>query len=214
MPFAPGPRDPATPGLCGAKARQNGGAPCKNFAMRPLGRCRLHGGRSRFGFTAGTYVHGRYSQDFLTRLMADALQQRDEQVARATQDPTAEDGGPSHRCDTPQAPSAPDTPCNTRDPMTVHSRHESTAVAGVTHRGRGRGAGADHPGLPTRSPRFQPPTPEQVGRAAALCFQDADSDEQIAHRLGIARRTLARWKQRSDFAAALAALQIWTDDAP
>ena len=33
-----------------------------------------------------------------------------------------------------------------------------------------------------------------------------DTDAQIAQQLGIVRRTLARWKQRSVFAAAMAAL--------
>ena len=59
--------------------------------------------------------------------------------------------------------------------------------------------------------RFLPPTAAEVGRAAALCFQDTLSDEQIAHQLGIVRRTLARWKKRPDFAAAVAALQAWQE---
>jgi hypothetical protein len=59
--------------------------------------------------------------------------------------------------------------------------------------------------------RFLPPTAQEVGRAAALCFQDAQGDEQIARQLGIVRRTLARWKRRADFAAALAALQAWQE---
>ncbi len=42
-----------------------------------------------------------------------------------------------------------------------------------------------------------------------MCFQDIRTDEQIARQLGIARRTLARWKKRSEFAAAIAALQAW-----
>jgi transposase-like protein len=61
------------------------------------------------------------------------------------------------------------------------------------------------------SVRFLPPTAAEVGRAAALCFQDAQSDEQIARQLGIVRRTLARWKKRGDFAAAIAALQAWQE---
>ena len=52
----------------------------------------------------------------------------------------------------------------------------------------------------------QGPTPEQLGRAAALCYEDAERDERIAARLGIARRTLARWKRRPEFAAASHAL--------
>ena len=59
--------------------------------------------------------------------------------------------------------------------------------------------------------RFLPPTAAEVGRAAALCFQDTHSDEQIARQLGIVRRTLARWKRRSEFAAAIAALQAWQE---
>ena len=59
--------------------------------------------------------------------------------------------------------------------------------------------------------RFLPPTAAEVGRAAALCFQDTHSDEQIARQLGIVRRTLARWKQRPEFAAAIAALQVWQE---
>jgi hypothetical protein len=61
--------------------------------------------------------------------------------------------------------------------------------------------------------RFLPPAAEEVGRAAALCFQDTYSDEQIARQLGIVRRTLARWKKRGDFAAAIAALQAWQEIA-
>ena len=59
--------------------------------------------------------------------------------------------------------------------------------------------------------RFLPPTAAEVGRAAALCFQDTQSDEQIARQLGIVRRTLARWKKRPEFAAAIAALQAWQE---
>ena len=59
--------------------------------------------------------------------------------------------------------------------------------------------------------RFLPPTPAEVGRAAALCFQDVHTDAEIAHQLGIVRRTLARWKKRADFAAAIAALQTWQE---
>jgi len=61
--------------------------------------------------------------------------------------------------------------------------------------------------------RFLPPTAAEVGRAAALCYQDAHSDEEIARQLGIVRRTLARWKRRADFAAAIAALQAWQEIA-
>lgn len=81
-------------------------------------------------------------------------------------------------------------------------------VTGVTHRDQ---PGASPPGAPTGAVRFLPPTAQEVGRAAAWCFDDTESDAQIAQRLGIARRTLARWKKRSDFAAAMAALQVWQE---
>lgn len=58
----------------------------------------------------------------------------------------------------------------------------------------------------SRKARAHGPTPEQVGRAAALCYEDAERDEQIAERLGIARRTLARWKHRPEYAAAYTAV--------
>lgn len=67
------------------------------------------------------------------------------------------------------------------------------------------------PGQRRRRVRNQGPAPELVGLAAALCFRDAESDELIARRLGIARRTLARWKRRRDFAAATAALRAYVD---
>ena len=54
--------------------------------------------------------------------------------------------------------------------------------------------------------RWRPPTPAEVGLAAALCFLDEEPDERIARRLGIARRTLARWKRRPEIVAAWAAL--------
>jgi len=47
----------------------------------------------------------------------------------------------------------------------------------------------------------------ELGRAAAWCAQDRETDVEIARRLGIGRRTLARWKHRPEFRAALAALQ-------
>ena len=57
--------------------------------------------------------------------------------------------------------------------------------------------------------RWRGPTPERVGEAAALLYRDAETDEAIARRLGIARRTLARWKGRPEFAAAWAALRAY-----
>jgi DNA invertase Pin-like site-specific DNA recombinase len=74
-------------------------------------------------------------------------------------------------------------------------RHPRSAAAAAANAARAR--------------RYAPPTPEEVGRAAVLCFRDVASDEEIARQLGIARRTLARWKQRTEFAAAIAALQGW-----
>ena len=62
-----------------------------------------------------------------------------------------------------------------------------------------------------RTQRVLPPTAEEVGRAAALCFWDVASDEQIAAQLGIVRRTLARWKRRPEFVAATAALRAWQE---
>ena len=44
--------------------------------------------------------------------------------------------------------------------------------------------------------------------------QDRETDVAIARRLGIGRRTLARWKQRPEFRAALAALQAQQAEAP
>jgi hypothetical protein len=61
----------------------------------------------------------------------------------------------------------------------------------------------------TPDERWRGPTPEQVGEAAALLYRDAETDEAIARRLGIARRTLARWKGRPDFAAAWVALRAY-----
>ena len=63
-------RRPPPDRLCGAKSRRNGGAPCRNWGMRPTGRCRMHGGKSRFGIGSPTHKHGLYSRDLLTRLAA------------------------------------------------------------------------------------------------------------------------------------------------
>lgn len=41
---------------------------------------------------------------------------------------------------------------------------------------------------------FRGPTVEQLARAAAYCHEDRERDEEIARRLGVTRRTLARWK--------------------
>ena len=68
--------------------------------------------------------------------------------------------------------------------------------------GRDPGVGGDT----RRSPKWVGPSPRRVGLAAALCFLDEEPDERIARRLGIARRTLARWKRRPEYAAAWTAL--------
>ena len=55
--------------LCGAKARQNGGKPCRQPAMAN-GRCRLHGGKSTGPKTIegknrsanANYKHGHYTK--------------------------------------------------------------------------------------------------------------------------------------------------------
>ena len=86
----------------------------------------------------------------------------------------------------------------------------TSADEGVTKR-RARSAAAARPGNTARAQRYDPPTAGEVGRAAALCFQDTLTDEQIARQLGIVRRTLARWKRRTDFAAAMAALHAWQE---
>ena len=67
------------------------------------------------------------------------------------------------------------------------------------------GAGGDNP----PAPKWAGPSPQQVGLAAALCYLDEEPDERIARRLGVARRTLARWKRRPEYAAAWAALSAF-----
>ena len=57
------------------------------------------------------------------------------------------------------------------------------------------------PSQPKR-PNWRGPTPEQVVRAAVLLYFDDQTDEEIAARLGVCRRTLARWKHRPEFAFA------------
>jgi hypothetical protein len=46
----------------------------------------------------------------------------------------------------------------------------------------------------TRKGREQGPTIDQLARAVALCADDRETDAAIARKLGIVRRTLARWK--------------------
>jgi hypothetical protein len=50
--------------------------------------------------------------------------------------------------------------------------------------------------------KYAPPTAKQIGEAAYLCALDEEKDEEIAARLGMSRRSLARWKRRADFQAA------------
>ncbi len=45
-----------------------------------------------------------------------------------------------------------------------------------------------------RAGRAQGPSVEQLAQAVALLAEDRQTDEAIARALGIARRTLARWK--------------------
>jgi hypothetical protein len=47
------------PRRCGAMTRD--GDPCKNWAMRPSKRCRMHGGKSLKGIASPHYKHGLYS---------------------------------------------------------------------------------------------------------------------------------------------------------
>ena len=86
-----------------------------------------------------------------------------------------------------------------------------TPAPGPAPMERGVTDAAAGPQTMTSPLRFLPPTAAEIGRAAALCFQDTDNDEQIARQLGIVRRTLARWKKRPEFAAATVALQVWQD---
>ena len=53
--------------LCGGKTRA--GPPCKRLAVQPQGRCRLHGGYSRFGISHPNYKHGRRSKYPFWRLL-------------------------------------------------------------------------------------------------------------------------------------------------
>ena len=52
---------------CNAKTRA--GLPCRNWGIRPSGRCRLHGGKSYRGVASPRFRHGRYSRDPLGRLL-------------------------------------------------------------------------------------------------------------------------------------------------
>ena len=63
-------RRPPPERRCGVRSRRNGGAPCRNWGMRPSGRCRMHGGTSPFGIGSPTHRHGFYSRDLPTRIAA------------------------------------------------------------------------------------------------------------------------------------------------
>ncbi len=47
---------------CGAKTRA--GSPCRNWGIRPSGRCRMHGGKSYGGYASPALKHGWYSTYF------------------------------------------------------------------------------------------------------------------------------------------------------
>ena len=54
----------------GARSRRTGGAPCRTWGILPTGRCRMHGGASRFGIGPPTHKHGFSSRDLPTRIAA------------------------------------------------------------------------------------------------------------------------------------------------
>src|SRR5881296_2819038 len=53
---------------CGARRRDGG--TCRQPAMRPSGKCRMHGGRTPRGLANANTRTGRYSRDLPTRLNA------------------------------------------------------------------------------------------------------------------------------------------------
>jgi hypothetical protein len=55
---------------------------------------------------------------------------------------------------------------------------------------------------------FRPPTPEEIGTAAALCWLKDRNEDEVTQALGITRRTLARWKHRPEFQPAFLAARI------
>lgn len=56
---------------------------------------------------------------------------------------------------------------------------------------------------PSRDSVHQGPDAQTLAFAAALLIEDTHTDEEIARALGVARRTLARWKRRPDVALAM-----------
>lgn len=209
MTFQAGPRAADTPGLCGARTRQPDHPPCRNFGMRPSGRCRLHGGRSLRGIASRTFVHGRYCRDWLLRFHGDEWSQDFAPRSPTTVETTKCATPPKSYDQTPHA--TEDTPCTMSDSRDKRGDQGGTEDAALPLRPDLEWAvwlAEASVGPPkTRQQRGLPPTPEELGRAAAWCAQDRETDVAIARRLGIGRRTLARWKQRPEFRAALAALQ-------
>ena len=64
---------------CGARSRRNGGAPCRGPAIKGMGRCRMHGGRStgpsvegRQKLAALRWKHGHRSRE-LIKARSDAV---------------------------------------------------------------------------------------------------------------------------------------------
>jgi hypothetical protein len=53
---------------CGAKKRN--GDRCQQWPVKGRRRCRLHGGKTPLGASAGRYIHGRYSKFLPARLFA------------------------------------------------------------------------------------------------------------------------------------------------
>jgi hypothetical protein len=207
MTFAPGSRDPQTPGLCQARTRQSGGPPCRNYGIRPSGRCRLHGGRSLRGIASPTFVHGRRSRDWLLRGAWLAAPGGTPQAAEAA-GAARETGAPGTGGDTPQEGTLSSPHATAGVPM----EDEKGAAAGVAPEDGAWSwlwpeTGVSRP--PTRQERGRPPTPQEVGEAAAWCVQGGCSQREIARRMGISPRTLARWRQRPEYAAAVAAIAAW-----
>lgn len=77
------PRKPVRRLRCGAKARTNGGKPCRRWALAGKVRCRLHGGKNPTGPANGNWKHGAYSS-VMPRDVADLAR-------RAKNDPTLQD---------------------------------------------------------------------------------------------------------------------------
>ena len=48
-------------------------------------------------------------------------------------------------------------------------------------------------------------TEKRMVQAIALCWEDRQTDAEIAQKLGVGRRTLSRWKQTPEFKARYAA---------